>query len=95
MRLGRTHLRMLLLLTAIAVGQWLNWAHASEHNALQASDVACLYCATGVGIAHPPSPGLTSLEPLARVESPAQSILTHIRQAALSENRIRGPPAHS
>ncbi len=95
MRLGRTHLRMLLLLTAIAVGQWLNWAHASEHNALQAGDVACLYCATGVGVAHPASPGLASLDPLTRVESPAQPILAQVRRAALGENRIRGPPVYS
>ncbi|MBI2383094.1 MAG: hypothetical protein HYV18_03370 [Gammaproteobacteria bacterium] len=87
----RTHLRPLLLLLALTLGQWLSFAHAAQHPAL-AVDQPCPVClhAQGLDGALPPAkPVLPAISGAARPVPPPP------RRAAVAPLRrctIRGPP---
>lgn len=86
--------RVLLLLAAVLIGQWLSFAHASQHNALEPDRSLCAYCVSDIGsggtAAAPSLPVLAALP-----EIPAVFATGAMSGLALSQPRNRGPPHSS
>lgn len=85
-------LRNVLLALVLVFGQWLNFAHASDHSALSPDSHACEFCVHAQGLL----PGLADLPPTPTLcvvhEAPSPTGGDVFSAAAPSYYAIRGPP---
>ncbi|MFT4046053.1 MAG: hypothetical protein QM661_05075 [Solimonas sp.] len=85
----------LLLVLALALGQWLALAHSFEHPALHA-DAVCQICAHAQGLDGAALTPVFSLPAAVAVaEAPSIGIVLPARAAAPRIYDIRGPPAQA
>lgn len=86
--------RLLLLVAALVLGQWLALAHTFEHPALQV-DTACQICAHAQGLdGGALAPSLHLPSQFAVGEAPPPATASAVLPARDAHQRIRGPPTH-
>lgn len=86
-------LRPHLLLLAVLLGQWLGFAHASQHEVLEPGDAVCAYCVSGIGSAPPPAQSLAFVLADVRAEAPCAPVASRADSTRFSLHRNRGPPS--
>ena len=85
-------LRVALLLAAVLFGQWLGFAHASQHEVLDTGDAVCSYCVSGLGSAPPPAHDGSFILAVFAAEKPHAACAAPYTAQAAPQHPIRGPP---
>ena len=86
-------LQKTLLILALALGQWLGFAHGFKHSGPAATDTVCEMCVAAHGLDDAlPTSEPPRFEPAASLEAPVIAAFVSTGSQARVDPPIRGPP---